>query len=80
MSDEASIHDFREEMIGRLRKIAVKATSEYLVAIAEGNIPQAEKHHKIVRIIEEMEDDMRVAPLSQLNELFKIRMEDIDRL
>lgn len=80
MSDEAFINNFREEMIGRLRRIAVKATSEYLVAVVEGNIPQAEKSHKIVRIIEEMEDDMRVAPISHLNELFRIRMEEMDQL
>lgn len=80
MSDDAFIDNLRQEMAGRLNKIAIKAMSDYLIAIVSGDITEAERSLKIVRIIEEMKADMMTAPLSQLDGLFKIRMEDIDRL
>jgi len=77
---EEHIQKFREEVAERLNRIAVKATSEYIVAVAEGDVLQSEKSYKIVRIIEETRNKTLIQPIGELNDLLKTCMEEIDRL
>lgn len=78
--DSPEAAECRADAVKRLNAIALKATSDYCAAIAEGDIQKSEDDMKIIRIMEDAKDMVQDAPFYEIANILKYYSERIDEL